>query len=120
MKLTQTLSQLFRWQKGRQNTGYDKMLLGTNVWPLPFDLYLLRFREGQGIPPHVDHVSQGKHYRLNMVIKKAKSGGDFHCETPIFETSRIKLFRSDISRHSVDPVTKGSRYVLSLGWIRNP
>jgi len=27
----------FRWQRGRQGTGYDKMLLATALWPIPFD-----------------------------------------------------------------------------------
>ena len=35
----------------------------------------------------------------------------------IFETKRIKLFRSDVSVHSVTKVQGGSRYVLSLGWV---
>jgi hypothetical protein len=43
--------------------------------------------------------------------------GDFVCESPIFETTRIKLFRSDVSMHSVTRVQGGSRYVLSLGWV---
>ncbi|WP_341501277.1 hypothetical protein [Gallaecimonas sp. GXIMD4217] len=45
-----------RWQKGRQQSGYDKLLLLTGTWPLPFDCYLLRFNEGSAIPPHVDRV----------------------------------------------------------------
>jgi hypothetical protein len=34
------------WQRGRQGTGYDKMLLATARWPLPFDCYLLRYPQG--------------------------------------------------------------------------
>jgi len=42
---------LFHWQKGRQKTGYDKMLLATaKRFPLPFDLYLLKFGEGTEVP----------------------------------------------------------------------
>lgn len=109
---------IWRWDKGRQNTGYDKMFLLGSRWLLPFDLYLLRFREGVYIPPHTDKVDSGKHYRLNIVIKKAKRGGDFICDTPIYENSRIKFFRSDICEHAVSKVEKGTRYVLSLGWVR--
>lgn len=112
-------SRLFRWQKGRQNTGYDKMLVGGGVWPCPFDIYLLRFREGQGIPPHVDKVDRGEHYRLNIVLKAPQSGGEFICSSPIYESRRINYFRSDVSEHAVSKVLKGSRYVLSIGWIRN-
>ena len=36
--------QAFRWQRGRQGTGYDKMLLLTARWPLGFDSWLLPTR----------------------------------------------------------------------------
>ena len=32
----------FRWQRGRQGTGYDKLLLLANPFLIPFDLYLLK------------------------------------------------------------------------------
>ena len=107
-----------RWQRGRQRSGYDKMLLLHSMWPLPFDVYVLRFPEGAEIAPHVDKVSFGAHYRLNIVVKKAASGGEFVCKTPIFETPRIKYFRPDACEHSVTRVNSGSRYVLSIGWVR--
>ncbi|MCF6436249.1 2OG-Fe(II) oxygenase, partial [Pseudoalteromonas sp. MMG021] len=44
------LSKLFRWERGRQNTGYDKMLLCGASWPIKFDTYLLKFPEGSEIP----------------------------------------------------------------------
>ena len=50
----------FRWQRGRQNSGYDKMLLFTLPWPLPFDSYILRFPEGVSIPPPKDPVQAGR------------------------------------------------------------
>ena len=110
-------AQAFRWQKGRQGTGYDKMLLLTGRWPLPFDSYLIRYPEGSEIPPHTDPVQQGRHYRLNLVLKSPRSGGEFVCGAPIFETRRIKLFRPDACEHSVTRVVGGSRYVLSIGWV---
>jgi hypothetical protein len=106
-----------RWDHGRQGTGYDKMLLATGRWPLGFDCYLLRYPTGSAIPPHTDPVSDKRHYRLNIVVKQARSGGEFICKNPIFQTRRIKLFRPDISEHAVEAVTQGSRYVLSLGWV---
>ncbi len=112
-------SKLFRWEKGRQNTGYDKMLVGGGFWPNPFDLYLLRFEEGQEIPPHTDKVDGGEHYRLNIVLKTAKEGGEFLCKDPIYETKRIKYFRSDVSEHAVSKVKKGTRYVFSIGWVKH-
>ena len=108
----------FRWQRGRQGTGHDKMLLLTAPWPVPFDSYLIRYPEGSEIPPHTDPVSSGRHYRLNVIFKSSpKSGGQFICATPLFETRRIKLFRPDACQHSVTRVVGGSRYVLSLGWV---
>ncbi len=107
----------FRWQRGRQGTGYDKMLLATARWPLPFDSWLIRYPEGSEIPPHTDPVSVGRHFRLNIVLKSPRSGGEFVCRAPIFESRRIKLFRPDACEHSVTRVEGGSRVVFSLGWI---
>jgi hypothetical protein len=106
-----------RWQRGRQGTGYDKLLLLANPIVIPFDLYLLRFPEGTEIPPHRDPVTDKRHYRLNIILKRSRAGGEFICADPIFESKRIKLFRSDVSLHSVTKVQAGSRYVLSLGWV---
>ena len=108
---------LFRWQKGRQLSGYDKMLLAGAYWPIKFDMYLLRFPEGSEIHTHKDEVTSGKHYRLNIVVKQSKAGGDFVCENPIYENSRVKYFRPDISCHSVTKIERGTRYVLSIGWV---
>ncbi|WP_250459287.1 hypothetical protein [Microbulbifer litoralis] len=109
---------LWRWDTGRQNSGYEKMLLLGAKWPLPFDLYLLRFSTGSRIPPHTDRVQSGRHYRLNIVLRKARAGGDFLCEQPIYTSPRIKYFRPDRAEHSVSEVKAGTRYVLSLGWVR--
>lgn len=116
--LRQYLRNALRWREGRQRSGYDKMLLLQSAWPLPFDVYLLRFREGSEIPPHTDPVAAGRHYRCNVVVKRAKTGGEFVCAEPIFATRRIKLFRPDACEHSVTRVVAGTRYVLSIGWVR--
>ena len=107
----------FRWQRGRQGTGYDKMLLLTAPWPLPFDSYLIRYPEGSAIPAHTDPVQSGRHFRLNVILKAPQSGGEFTCANPIFASRRVKLFRPDVGEHSVTRVVGGSRYVLSIGWI---
>jgi hypothetical protein len=117
MKLKDYLGTALRWQRGRQGSGYDKMLLLTAPWPLPFDSYLIRYPESSEIPPHTDPVQRGRHYRLNLVLKASPSGGDFVCATPIFASRRIKLFRPDACEHSVTRVVGGSRYVLSIGWV---
>jgi len=107
----------FRWQQGRQGSGYDKMLLLTASWPIAFDSYLIRYPIGSSIPPHTDPVTGSNHYRLNVIVKRSIGGGEFICSNPILSTARIKLFRPDRSEHSVTEVTGSRRYVLSLGWL---
>jgi hypothetical protein len=109
---------LWRWQHGRQGSGYDKLLLGGLYWPLPCDCYLLRFPEGSAVPPHVDRVERGRHYRLNIILRPARRGGDFVCARPIHASRRIKLFRPDVETHSVNRIEEGTRWVLSMGWVR--
>lgn len=111
------LNKLWRWQRGRQQSGYEKMLLCGALWPIKFDIYWLKFPEGSEIIAHTDKVATGKHYRLNIVLKNAIKGGEFICENPIFATKRIKFFRPDISQHQVSKIVKGNRYLLSIGWI---
>ena len=113
------LSNLFKWQKGRQKTGYEKMLLAGAMWPIKFDVYLLKFPEGCEVPPHIDEVTDGRHYRLNIVLKQAKLGGEFICKSPIYCSKRIKFFRPDICEHSVTQVISGNRYLLCIGWVRS-
>lgn len=113
-----TLNAWLRWVTGRQQTGYEKMLLATARFPVRFDLYLLRYPTGSSVPAHVDPVDGQRHFRLNVVLREAELGGSFTCVRPIFETRRLKLFRPDVSEHSVSPIQQGSRLVLSLGWVR--
>lgn len=112
------LKNLWKWRSGRQNSGYEKMLLLANRVVQPFDCYLLRYAPGAEIAEHTDPVDDKKHYRLNIVLKRATRGGEFKCQEVIFENSRIKLFRPDVSAHSVGLVNAGTRYVLSIGWTR--
>lgn len=95
------------------------MLLATLPWPMVFDCYLLRFKQGSEIPPHTDQNDKGKHLRLNVILKQAKKGGEFICDETIYESKRIKLFRPDLHQHQVTRVIEGSRWVLSVGWLRN-
>ena len=115
--LTAYLRKAFRWDVGRQGSGYDKMLLLTAPWPIAFDSYLIRYPVGAHIPPHTDPVTGRRHFRLNVIVKRSRGGGEFICSNPIFSTARIKLFRPDRCEHSVTEVTGSRRYVLSLGWL---
>lgn len=103
----------WRWNLGRQNTGYETFLF----WIFSFsDAYLLRYSEGTVIPPHTDPIKNKRHFRLNIVIWNAADGGKFHCDNMIFESKRFKFFRPDLNIHSVDPIKHGTRLVLSLGF----
>lgn len=104
------------WIRGRQNSGYDKLLLMGGYWPIPFDVYLLKYPEGSFIPPHRDPVDGKRHFRINIVLKEAV-GGDFRCENAIFASRRINIFRSDVSLHEVTKIERGCRWVLSIGWL---
>ena len=106
-----------KWQSGRQSSGYEKLLLLTNPFIIPFDCYLLRFREGAAIAEHTDPVDGKKHYRVNVILRAAIEGGEFICNNTIINWSRLKLFRPDLAPHAVTPVSKGTRYVLSIGWV---
>ncbi len=107
-----------KWELGRQGTGYFKKKLLQSKWPLPFDLWLLKYPEGTYIPPHRDPVEKGRHFRLNVVVWKAKVGGDCKIYLPIPKMAgRINFFRPDLLTHEVTKVEKGTRYVVSLGYI---
>jgi hypothetical protein len=106
-----------KWTKGRQNSGYETLTLikkGFKCFRLSgFDLHLIRYNDGDYIPPHVDTVDENNHYRLNLVLKKPKSGGEFYCEKQ-FKLGRLHIFRPDKYIHSVTKCI-GTRYVFSFG-----
>lgn len=102
-----------RWEQGRQRSGYWKLKI-ISFEPY-FDLYLLKYPRGAYIPLHRDPVLGRRHYRVNIVLKKAEAGGEFRCDKALFSWGRIVVFRSDIHPHEVAPVWRGCRYVLSLG-----
>ncbi|MBQ4863996.1 hypothetical protein J8L98_20110 [Pseudoalteromonas sp. MMG013] len=56
---------------------------------------------------------------LNIILKKSIKGGHFICKHPLVNTSRIKLFRPDLCEHAVSKVEQGTRYVLSIGWVKS-
>ncbi|AFH14887.1 hypothetical protein LU11_gp356 [Pseudomonas phage Lu11] len=113
-----------KWEAGRQGTGYEKLKL-FNRWKFfsrfKWDLYLLRYPVGAGIPLHCDPVPDHRHYRLNVYLWNAKSGGVPEHHDAIFTNRFFTLFRPDLHLHSVSPVVAGTRYVLSFGFVRrNP
>lgn len=113
------LKNFFVWKEGRQGSGYYKMLLAQSSILFCWDLYLIKFPEKSFITDHKDPVKNKRHFRLNFVLSKAKSGGIFVCEDRglLFDKNRITLFGPDIALHSVTKIDKGTRYVLSFGFI---
>lgn len=107
------------WELGRKGTGYFKMKLCSAKWPIPWDLYILKYPPKAFIDWHVDAIEAGKHYRLNLMIRSAV-GGDFYISgehRPIYKSKYLNIFRPDIHHHSVGYVFRGTRYVISLGWV---
>lgn len=78
-------------------------------------VYLVRYDRGHKVIPHVDMVSTGRLYKLNCVLVKPKSGGEFSCEKNLFNLfGRIVLFRPDLYRHGVSEIRQGRRWLLSF------
>lgn len=108
------------FEPGRQGTGYRKLKLFSSK-RIGCDMYILWYPEDSHVPMHVDPVSSGKrHYRLNIVLKNAIVGGCFTASNTIKEIPNyLYLFRPDKELHGVSRVAYGSRWVLSIGWVRN-
>ena len=110
-----------KWEKGRQEGEYKKMLL-LPMWFVNFfkiDAYLIYIPEGLGIKKHKDPVEDDHiHYRFNFTLKYPRSyikrrkmyvEGEY-----IWKFWRINLFRPDIYYHGVRPLV-GSMILLSIG-----
>lgn len=102
------------WIEGR-GKGYFK-------WPLlrfkRLDLYILKYGIGSGIAWHTDNVRGFKHHRINITLNSNFEGGEpykFNPERKLLP--RIYYIRPDIEHHGVLKVLKGTRYVLSIGWL---
>ncbi|WP_166254977.1 2OG-Fe(II) oxygenase [Marinobacter salicampi] len=79
--------------------------------------YLVRYPEGHKVVPHVDMVSGGRLYKLNCVLAKPRSGGEFICEKNIFNLfGRVILFRPDLHQHRVSRIERGNRWLLSFAF----
>jgi hypothetical protein len=109
------------WEQGRQKTGYLKKCL-INSKLFKFDMYLLKYPEGSEIPRHLDSaiIPFHEHHRINVVLQKPKEGGEFfitdNYDNDHKQSGRFFYFRPDLKQHGVLKITKGTRYVLSIGW----
>lgn len=108
-----------KWTPGRQGTGYSKLKLASTMWPLPWDLYVLKFPPGSHIPKHKDLSVMGSHYRLNVTLREARPRHPFASTGWLWRGlgGRAVLFRPDVHAHAVRRIESGTRYVLSLGWV---
>lgn len=106
----------WKWNKGRQNTGYQKMKLFESIF-LKMDMYIIKYNEGDYILKHKDTVDKNfNHHRLNLILKQSLEGGVFKINNEQI-LKRIIYFRPDIQEHEVSKIEKGKRYVLSIGWL---
>lgn len=105
-----------KWEGGRQAGGYLKKKLFVSKL-LKLDLWLLKFPVDSFIPIHTDTVESGRHFRLNIFLKDAEKGGEFKADKVLMQTRWFAFFRPDITCHYVTKVEKGTRYVLSFGFV---
>ena len=105
-----------KWKEGRQGSRYfNKLLAQGKTW----DCYLLKYPTGSYISLHKDFVDKGlEHHRINFTFWRAKEGGIFFKDTK-HSTKRYQYFRPDKVLHGVSKVEEGTRYVLSIGWVKN-
>ena len=103
------------WKKGRQHTGYDVFTLWSKF---NVDMHIIRYNDGNYIPPHTDKVEGKRHYRINVVLKKPVNGGQYVGDSIWNWKNRVIFFRPDIHEHSITACT-GGRLVLSVGWTRH-
>jgi hypothetical protein len=96
-----------RWQRGRQGTGYRKLLLAEGK---RWDLYVIDYPRGTSIPTHVDPVPGRRHWRANLVLWGERAyEGDV-----VMRLGPLVVFRPDVMPHGVATVSR-RRLVLSLG-----
>lgn len=116
--MLQKIINKLNWLDGRRDGGYKIIrIFQSNI--LRCDSYLIYYQEGSSIAPHVDNVQNGKHYRINIELKKAKLGGQFTLTgEPYFKLWRAVCFSPSEQEHQVSKIEKGYRLVLSIGWIK--
>ena len=112
---------LWRWEQGRQGSGYRKFTLAYSK-RFRFDAYILHLPTGTDVPPHSDPSPEGfEHHRVNITLRSASAGGVTHFDDPNGASrspARHYHFRPDLIRHSVSLIERGEIWLLSVGWLR--
>jgi hypothetical protein len=98
----------FRWEAGRQGTGYRKLRLGQGA---DWDLWVIDYPPGTSIPRHVDPVPGRKHWRVNLRLR----GEDLYDGAAAWRLGPLVVFRPDVMPHAVR-TTARRRLVLSFGF----
>ena len=105
------------WQLGRQSSGYSKLALIISRRFL-FDIYILKFPVGSYIDNHKDPVVDDfEHHRLNVILSPAIRGGKLVIKGQS-QDGKVHKFRPDKFLHKVTEIKEGTRYVLSIGWLK--
>lgn len=110
---------MFKWEKGRQGTGYFKLkLFESKVFK--FDVYLLKFPVGCEVPWHLDPTIPGyAHYRRNFTLNPQLDGGEVLVMDNIghYHYPGSNKFRPDVQKHKMTKVMFKPMYMLSIGWL---
>ena len=101
-----------QWQEGRSGGGYQKMTLLDCHWPIRWDMHLIKTPEGGCVLPHRDPLENMDHWRLNVVIKKPKRGGEFVSEESIVDRPGSNSFALTYT-HISSPKSKKARVYAS-------
>lgn len=105
------------WVEGRQKTGYFIHTFFSS-WKFKCDMHIIKYPKGSHIPAHTDPCDDKyNHYRLNIILKRARGGGRLILDK-FYIRSRFVFFRPDVTEHEVTEVRNGTRYVLSIGWLK--
>jgi hypothetical protein len=112
------LKRLFPFEKGNRDTGYRLVdLLGFHIGTFQFRLILGRYPEGASQPPHVDVLHTQDIYRVVVVLKNAKAGGELYVPNADFQLGERVYFFNPKYQHQVLPVLEGVRYSLLFSFL---
>lgn len=113
--------QLFlKWIPGRQEGAiYSKALIYRfRLFKFGFDCYVLKYPPTTSLPLHVDKVSSGKHWRMNITLCGSSIFyRELNSEEMQCSCKRINIFRPDIQKHMLTVGGRGC-VKLSSGFVK--